>query len=155
MKSSLLATLLLGAVALASARLAVAEEAVFSCTKADGSVELSSEANGTNCEKLVSAPDAPAAPAAASLASAPNPAPTAAPPAAAKLAVARVAAAPAAVALSAKMPLQARLSHYRDAMLEQASNPDTQQTNATSAASRRYLMMDRTTYQKTYGVISQ
>jgi hypothetical protein len=138
--------------------LAAAEDAVYSCTNADGSVELAGAPNGNNCEKLVSAPDA---------ASAATPAQVTEPGSAANQAVAATPnttsakaalVPPPAVTQVPRTPVEDRLSQYRDAMVDRAStaNPDTQQPSGpTSASSRRYLMTNRAAYQQALGISPQ
>jgi hypothetical protein len=149
------------AITLCAAGRALAEDAIYSCLNADGSTELVGAPNGGQCEKLVSAPD-PAPVAAAASASTQTAQGDAAAPAQSTLAPAQppnlVKAAlipPPDVAQKPRNAVESRLSDYRSAMIDQASqmNADTQQASGpTSSSSRRYLMVNRETYRQSLGI---
>jgi hypothetical protein len=122
---------------------ALADQSIYSCTGADGSVELTSQPSGDKCEQVVAAPDtAIAAPAPAGV------------DAAATSTSARGAVAARPTPLAAVAPSDAHSdidprAQYRDSMIQGAQNSDgVPVQSANPAVSRRYLMTNRAAYQK-------
>ncbi len=150
MKCNMRASVLVSAMLLAGAGVARADSAVFSCPNPDGSVELTGQPTGPNCEELLSAP----APTAVVPPERPVAGNSVQPPVdAAKASAGAPSGDP-----SAEATLESHLSSYRDAQVQQAAGtgPDgTPPTGPTSAASRRYLMLNRAQYQRALGINPQ
>jgi hypothetical protein len=153
---------------------ALAQQVIYSCEMEDGSTILETEAVSAKCQKVsetVAPPKSPATPVSASAtpASAPKQAAHAAKPAQAKAGAAQ----PAPAAASASGPIVIKAppppvhvptkkntgETYRDIQVQQATNaldandPEHGIVGAapTTNSSRRYLMIDRSHYQKAYG----
>jgi len=143
------------------AGLARADNAVYACTDASGRLELSNAPGGNHCEKLLSGPEAPAQAAAAAAARAAPSRPSAGAPAAA---TARASAAPVRPALvpppqptpQPRNDYEARLAQTRDASIQQTSDAYASgqpSSGINRAVGRRYLMINRSDYQRGLGML--
>jgi hypothetical protein len=122
---------------------ALADQSIYSCTGADGSVELTSQPTSDKCEQLVAGPDPVVATAAQAGLDAV---------AAAKSASGAVAARPTPLAGAASSDAKSDVdprAKYRDNMILGTQNSDgVPVQSANPSVSRRYLMTNRAAFQK-------
>jgi hypothetical protein len=168
----MLAVLIAVAATLAAAKPALAENAMYSCTDANGAVSLTNVPTNGQCEKLFSyaapAPEAASAPAAPVAAVAPAAATvatigrrSAGPDAAAEQpeAAARPAlnASPL-VAMQPRTPTQVRMAQRREEAIQQTRDAYASgqgDAGVNRAVNRRYLMTNRAEYMQVNGVTPQ
>jgi hypothetical protein len=132
---------------------ALAGDTVSICNEADGSVLLSNQTTGKNCVPVTTVKPSPStAEVAAPVGTGKNDGPREEPAAENSPAPAVDRAAKSAPGTDLT-PLEAKLSKYRDTMLESATKAqDATATAKNPAVTRRYLKMDRSTYMSKFGV---
>jgi hypothetical protein len=140
------------------AGMACAEQAIYSCQRADGSVELTTRRDSAQCELIAgSESTAAAAPTPAAAAPAPEKSADAAPAAdTAKAATGNANAETKAQASEAKAdakadPVEDPRKHYRDAIIQAVRGDGTTSSLANRSVGRRYLAITRNDYMKANG----
>jgi hypothetical protein len=140
------------------AGMACAEQAIYSCQRANGSVELTTRRDSAQCELIAgSESTAVAAPAAAAAAPAPEKSAEAAPAAdTAKTAPSNAKAETKAPASEAKTeaktdPVEDPRKQYRDAIIQAVRGDGTTSSLTNRAVGRRYLAITRNDYLKANG----
>jgi hypothetical protein len=138
--------------------MACAGQAIYSCQRADGSVELTTRRDSAQCELIAGSEAATvSAPTAAATASAPEKAAEAAPAAdTAKTAPSNAKAETKAAASEAKAdakadPVEDPRKQYRDAIIQAVRGDGTTSSLANRSVGRRYLAITRNDYMKANG----